>query len=62
MKTPMPAATNIITLWRRASRGRRFFAKPDYPFIPQVKAEPEYWASQGWIVNDTGRAVRRVSK
>jgi hypothetical protein len=53
-------ATNIITLWKRQSRGRRYWSKPDYPFIPQVKAEPEYWARRGWKLSPTGRAVLRI--
>lgn len=53
-------ATNVISLWKKENPGKRYFCKPDYPFIPQVKAEPEYWAKRGWKLSPTGRAVLRT--
>jgi hypothetical protein len=55
-----PEPTSIITLWAKKNHGKRFFAKPDYPFIPEVRKHPEYWARQGWKISDTERAVRRI--
>jgi hypothetical protein len=55
-------ATNIISLWKKENPSKRYFCKPDYPFIPQVKDEPEYWAKRGWRVSETGRAVLRTDK
>jgi hypothetical protein len=55
-------AKNVIDLLRKAHPGRRYFANPNYPFIPMVSADTEYWAKRGWEVSDTGRAVRRIKQ
>lgn len=55
-------ATNIVTLWKRLSRGKRYWAKPDYPFISMVRNHTEFWNNKGWKISETQRAVRRILK
>jgi len=53
-------AKNVIDLLRAAHPGRRYFAKPDYPFITMIKADPKYWSAHGWRVSASGRSVEKI--
>jgi len=56
----MITGSNITDLWKRSSRGKRYWAKPDYPLIPMVKHHTNFWANKGWKISETGRAVTKI--